>query len=270
MIIAIDIGGTKTRISYSRVGNHLEDTLEFATPKNQRTVIKTLKEKIRLLIGSSEVDAIGISSPGPIDKKRGVILSPRNLSWGNLKIVKPLEDHFNCLVVLEHDATAGGIAEARIGAAQKHRVVLYISLSTGIGSSIIFDGSPLPTGHNQEGGRQIIGSDILQDRFGLAIGGKAIQQRYGKIAQDIHDPHIWQIIAQEFAVGIFNMITIIDPDCIVLGGGVSVHYRRFIRPLKKQLLALGPIYPLPDIIKARYTQTAPSLGMILLASEKLK
>ena len=270
MIIAVDIGGTKTRISYSRIGNNLDDSLEFVTPKNQRVVIKTIQEKIKLLIGTSEVDAIGISSPGPIDKKRGMILSPRNLSWNNLKIVKPLKDHFDCPVILEHDATAGGIAEARAGSAKKYRVVLYISLSTGIGSSIILDGSPLPTAYNQEGGRQIIGSDPALDRFGLAIGGKAIQQRFGKIAQDIHDPHIWQIIAQEFALGIFNMITIVNPDCVVLGGGVSVHYRRFIRPLKKQLLSLGPIYPLPDIVKARYAQTAPSLGVMFLAIEELK
>jgi predicted NBD/HSP70 family sugar kinase len=199
-----------------------------------------------------------------------MILYPRNLSWNNLKIVKPLKDHFDCPVILEHDATAGGIAEARIGAAQKHRVVLYVSLSTGIGSSIIFDGSPLPTDHNQEGGWQIIGSDPVLDRFGLSIGGKAIQQRFGKIAQDIHDPHIWQIIAQEFSIGIFNMITIVNPDCVVLGGGVSVHYRRFIKPLKKQLLSLGSIYPLPGIVKARYTQTAPSLGVMFLAIEELK
>ena len=83
MIIAVDIGGTKTRISYSRIGNNLDDSLEFVTPKNQRVVIKTIQEKIKLLIGTSEVDAIGISSPGPIDKKRGLILSPRNLSWNS-------------------------------------------------------------------------------------------------------------------------------------------------------------------------------------------
>ena len=49
MIIAVDIGGTKTRISYSRIGNNLDDSLEFVTPKNQRVVIKTIQEKIKLL-----------------------------------------------------------------------------------------------------------------------------------------------------------------------------------------------------------------------------
>jgi len=270
MIITVDIGGTKTRLGYSRIGTHLEDSLQFATPKNQRIVVATLKENIKLLIGSSEVDAIGISSPGPIDKKRGVILSPRNLSWKNLRIVKPMQDYFDCPVLLEHDATAGGIAEARLGAAMGRRVVLYVSISTGLGSSIIVDGLPLPTPYNQEGGRQIVGSNLLLDRFGLATAGKSIQQRYGKIAQDIHSPKIWKDIAHEFAVGIFNMITIIDPDCVVLSGGVSVHYRRFIKPLKKQLKELGPIYPLPKIVKARYPQTAPSLGVLILASESLK
>ena len=271
MIIAVDIGGTKMRIGYSEIGDHLKDYIDIPTPINQRVVVSTISETIKKLVGSStEIDAIGIAAPGPINKDRGTIISPRTIPWRNLRIVQGLKKIYNCPVVLEHDATAGGIAEARIGAGKDHSVVLYITLSTGIGNSIIVDGSPLPSKHNPEGGWQLIGTDPSEDRFSLQANGKAIEQRFGKKPSEIHDHHTWQIIAQDLALGIYNMITIIQPDCVILGGGVSVNYKRFIKPLKRRLAELSPVYPLPKITKARYTDTAPAIGAILLAIEKIR
>ncbi len=269
MIIAIDIGGTKVRVGYSHLGNHLDDSIEFATPVSQRVAIKSIIDNIHRLVGTSPIDAIGIASPGSINKARGTIVAPRNLAWHNLRIVKPLQKFFDCPVVLEHDATAGGIAEARMGAGQGHSVVLYVTISTGIGNSIIVNGSPLPTPHNQEGGWQIISQEQGEDRFGQLSSGRAIQLRYGKIAAEIHDSSTWQIITHDLAVGIYNMITIVQPDCVVLAGGVAVHYKRFIKPLKKQLISFDPIYPIPPILQARYVETAPALGVMLLAAEQL-
>lgn len=269
MIIAIDIGGTKVRVGYSHLGNHLDDSIEFATPVSQRVAIKSIIDNIHRLVGTSPIDAIGIASPGSINKARGTIVAPRNLAWHNLRIVKPLQKFFDCPVVLEHDATAGGIAEARMGAGQGHSVVLYVTISTGIGNSIIVNGSPLPTPHNQEGGWQIISQEQGEDRFGQLSSGRAIQLRYGKIAAEIHDSSTWQIITHDLAVGIYNMITIVQPDCVVLAGGVAVHYKRFIKPLKRQLISFDPIYPIPPILQARYVETAPALGVMLLAAEQL-
>jgi len=269
MIIAIDIGGTKIRIGYSHLGTHLEDSLQFPTPVSQRVVVKSLIDNIHRLVGTSPIDAIGIASPGSINKDRGTIVAPRNLPWHNLRITKPLKDFFNCPVLLEHDATAGGIAEARIGAGRGHSVVLYVTISTGIGNSIIINGSPIPTKYSQEGGWQIISQGDGEDRFGQLSSGRAIQLRFGKIAAEIHDSNTWQIIASDLAVGLYNMITIVQPDCVVLAGGVAVHYKHFIKPLKKQLESFNPIYPIPPIKQARYVETAPALGVMLLAVEEL-
>lgn len=268
MIVAIDIGGTKTRIGYSRIGDHIEDSIDFATPKNQRVVIDTIIENIHKLVGISQIDAIGVCCPAPINKARGTIGTPHNIPWKNLRIVSPLQNHFGCPVIIEHDATAAGIAEARVGAGKDFGVVLYVTISTGIGNSIIVDGNPLPGPHNPEGGSMIVKytNSTIQDFSGSA-DGKAIEEYYQKAPSMIRDPKHWRSIASELAVGIYNMICVVAPDCVVLGGGVTVHYKRFYKPLMRQLHSFDPLYPLPPIKKAIFVETAPIVGAMLLATE---
>lgn len=271
MIISVDIGGTKVRVGYSRLGDYLEDTIEFDTPVSQRAVVPKLIETINLLVGSSKIDAIGIASPASINKARGTIIRSRNLAWKNLRITLPLKKHYGCPVLFEHDATAAGIAEARNGGGKGHALVLYVTISTGIGSSIIFNGQPLSQKHNSQGGDQIIKDDYSNPvAYYATSSGKAIEQQYKHPASGITNPATWKLIARDMATGLYNMIAIVQPDCVVLGGGVSVHYKRFIKPLKRSLAEFGPTYPLPLIKRARYVETAPMMGVLLLAAEELQ
>jgi mannose-6-phosphate isomerase len=268
MIVAIDIGGSKIRVGYSHVGDHLEDTLDIATPVNQRVAVQKITDAIHRLIGATAVDSIGIACPGPINKQRGTIVAPRTIPWHNLRLVKPLERSFHCPVLIEHDATAAGIAEARIGAGQKYPVVLYITLSTGVGSSIIVNGAPLPGPYNSEAGRQIVDAST-KELFHDTSSGVAIELRHNKKPYEITNATTWQIIASDFAIGIYNAITIVQPSVVVLGGGVAVHFKQFIKPLQAELNRLNPAYPLPPIKQARYAETAPAIGVMLLAAENL-
>lgn len=269
MIVAIDIGGTKVRVGYSQVGDRLEDWLDFATPVNQRIVVKTLIDSVHRLIGTSPVDSIGIACPGSINKQRGTVIAPRSIPWHNLRLTKPLEDFFDCPVLIEHDATAGGLAEAREGAGKKHRVVLYVTLSTGVGTSIIVDQNPLPTLYNSEGGWQITEMST-GEHYTEVASGKAIELRYGKKASEITDSPTWQLIASDMSAGLYNLITTVQPDIVVLGGGVAVHFKRFIKPLQAELKKLNPIYPLPSIKQARFVETAPAVGVMMLAAQNLE
>lgn len=270
MIIGIDIGGTKIRVGYSRLGDYIEDSIEFDTPTNQRRAAQMLIDTIHLLVGSTSIDGIGVASPGPINKARGTIINPHNLLWHNYRITLPLQNHFHCPVILEHDATAGGIAEARQGAGQGCPLVLYITISTGIGSSIIYNGNTLGQRHNSQGGDQIIGNESTKPlTYHETCSGKSINLIYQHPASEIKNSHTWNLIAKDMAVGIYNMIAIIQPDCVVLGGGVLVHYKHFVKPLHRWLSSYNSTYPLPPIKRARYVETAPLLGVMLLATEAL-
>lgn len=274
MLIGIDIGGTKIHV----VGSHLGDKIEFAhsiaTPHNQRLAIPEIITAVHEIAGRSPVDAIGIASPGPIDKRRGTILTPSHIPWRNLRLVDPLKSKFGCPVSLENDATCGGVAESIWGAGKPFRTFVYITISTGIGTSIIVDKKPLPTAHNSEGGRMIIEPSLetLEGQIGTfetITSGQAIEQRFGKIAADIHDAASWQIIAHELALGFYNIITLVDPEALVLAGGVSVHHRRFLQLVENNLKNLPLFYPIPKLLPARFITDAPALGALHSAAELL-
>lgn len=274
MFIGVDIGGSKIRVASSRTGHKIDHSVRFATPVNQRRAIPLIIKAVESIIGQDEVDAIGIACPGPIDKNRGKIISPSNLTWHNLEVSKPLAKHFGCPAILEHDATCGGIAESRVGIAKKYNYVLYVTISTGIGTSLIAHGRPLQSQHNTEGGKIIIDpshihTDGLVGTFENVVSGQAIKRRFGKIAADIHDSEEWALISRDLAIGLFNLIVATSPDIIVLAGGVAVHYKKFIKPLTREIGQLQPLYqyPLPKIVQSAYVETAPVLGAILIASD---
>ncbi len=275
MFIGIDIGGSKVRVASSRTGHKIDHSVRFATPANQRRVLPLIIKAVENILGKSDIDAIGVASPGPIDKARGKILSPINLTWHNLEICKSLKKHFRCPTILEHDATCGGIAESRLGAGKKYHAVLYVTVSTGIGTSLVIDGKPIKSRHNLEGGKIVIDPSYLHTEgilgtFENVVSGQAIKRRYGKIAAEISSPEDWSIIAHDLAIGLFNLIATTSPDVVILAGGVAVHYKKFIKPLERELSQLKPIYqyPIPKILKATNVETAPVLGAIMLASDQ--
>lgn len=274
MIIGIDIGGTKTTIGLSHNGEGIDDSITIATPQNQRKVGEMLRYEVRKLIGHDNVDAIAICAPAPIDKRRGMILAPHNIPWRNLRICAPLQKVFNCRVVIEHDATAGGIAEARFGAGRKYNLFCYVTISTGVGGVIMYNNSPLPTPHNAEFGAQIvegehIGMSTLSGSFEHLASGRAIERDFGARASEIHNRHEWQLIARRMSYGLYNISQIVAPEAIILGGGVAVHYKRFARTLQKELQQYQPLYALPKILPAKHIETAPLLGSIYLAAQQL-
>ncbi len=273
MFIGVDIGGSKVRVAASLTGRKIDHSVRFATPANQRRALPLIIKAIETVIGKSEVDAIGIASPGPIDRVHGKVLAPVNISWRNLEIVKPLKKHFNCPVTLEHDAICGGLAEARLGAGKGKTAVLYVTISTGIGTALIIDGQALKSQNNSEGGKIII-DPAYQHTHGMIgtfeniVSGQAIKRRFGKIAADIDNPHDWALISHDLALGLFNLISITSPDVVVLAGGVAVHFDKFYKPLTRELDRLEPLYQyeLPPIKQAQFVETAPVLGAILLAA----
>lgn len=275
MFIGVDIGGSKICIARSAFANKIDKSIKISTPDDGKSAMELIISNIVKIAGKYAIDAIGVSAPGPLDLDRGMILRPTNLHWHNLNLTKPLNKAFGVPVILEHDATCGGLAEATYGSGKKYHYVQYITISTGIGSCFVIDKQPLKGKYNSEGGRQII--DINHHKFEKQIGsfeqiasGQAIKRKFGKIAAQIDpsDEQSWRYIAHNLSVGIYNFITINSPEIVVLGGGVSVHFDKFINYLKEYLEQYPTVYPLPPIVQAKYVETAPVLGTIMLASQK--
>ena len=271
MLAAVDIGGTKIRILLAtRAIKVLAESI-MATPKDRNAALTKITENLRTLADNNKIKAIGVTCPGPINKKTGTILNPRNLTWGNIKICDYLQSKFDCPCILEHDATAGGIAEVELGSVQGKTTVLFITISTGIGTSIIVDGQPLPSPYNSEGGTHIIQAQPFPgQQFQNLTAGRAIEHQYKKTPQFISSNKSWDQIAKNLSIGIYNLAVTVQPDVVVLAGGVAVHFNKFIKPLRKYLAKQDALYPLPPIVKAKFVKTAPAIGALLLAEQKIR
>ena len=272
MYVGIDIGGTKMLAAYSPDARRLTATAKMATPKNQREAIPDIIKLIDQVAHGRQVASIGVSAAGQHDLTRGVILTPPNMTWRNLAITKELSHRTGRHVVLENDAACGGLAEAMLGAGRDSRRMLYVTISTGIGTSLI-SGGQIDRGRlNTEGGHITIQAHDgpachcgAKGHFEGMVSGYAIKRRFGKPAYQITDKATWDLIARDMAAGLASLAAMTTPEVIVLAGGVSTHYDRFKVPLARHM---GEVYrfELPPIKLAKFVETAPVIGALQLAA----
>lgn len=149
LIIGIDIGGTKTAISFANADNRndfhiVEKYKEKTFTEDFGAAVDRFIEIIRHVLSSHhdwELMAIGISCGGPLDSEKGLILAPPNLPmWDGVDIYTPLQAAFHVPVYMENDANAGALAEWRHGAGKGTRNMIFLTFGTGMGAGLILDG----------------------------------------------------------------------------------------------------------------------------------
>lgn len=175
MLLGIDIGGTKCAVVTAEWDNEkitLIDKKKCPTdftisPEEMIDRLLTMADEI---IGDNKISAVGISCGGPLDSKRGVIMSPPNLKgWNNVEIVKQVEEHYNVPVHLQNDANACAVAEWKFGAGKGTDNMIFMTFGTGLGAGLIIDGR-LYSGTNDNAGEV---GHIRLDKFGPVGFGKA-------------------------------------------------------------------------------------------------
>ena len=154
MYIAIDIGGTNTRVGASKDGRNFFAVETFKTPARFQDGIKAITNTVlRLTKAQSLKYKIAIAVPGSIDTPRKKIRHLPNLpGWSGKPISRALTKQLHTKILLINDADAAGIGEARQGAGKKYRRVLYLTISTGIGGARIIDGAIDPQAQHFEPG----------------------------------------------------------------------------------------------------------------------
>ena len=153
--IGIDIGGTKTAVLLINGDGQVIERTQTATEvgKNAwKTSVDGMKERIKQLMKLEKIESIGISCGGPLDSKKGLILSPPNLpGWDEIPITDIFQKEFNIPAYLQNDANAGALAEWKFGAGKGHDNVIFLTFGTGLGAGIIVNGKLL-SGTNDYGG----------------------------------------------------------------------------------------------------------------------
>lgn len=153
--IGLDIGGTKCAVSLAKRDSapnilyRKEIPTKGISPKD---VLDFFSERIAEILGEYKAEGIGIACGGPLDSRRGVILSPPNLpGWDNVEIVKYFEDKFGIRTFLENDANACAVAEWKYGAGKGCENMVFLTFGTGFGAGLILNGR-LYRGSNDNAG----------------------------------------------------------------------------------------------------------------------
>ena len=155
-LLGFDIGGTKCAVMTADYENGqitlLEkkkiDTAAYLSPYEIIDRLINLADEIC----HKKPEAIGISCGGPLDSKKGIIMSPPNLpGWDNVNIVEIIKNHFGVPVHLQNDANACAVAEWKFGAGRGKNNVVFLTFGTGLGAGLILDGM-LYSGTNDNAG----------------------------------------------------------------------------------------------------------------------
>ena len=223
---------------------------------------------------SEVVRGIGLCSPGPVDPHTGVVINPPNLPcWRNYPLVAEVGRVFGVPVKLDNDGNAAALAEAQWGAGRGFQNVFYATIGTGIGTGIVFDGRIYHgrTGAAAEGGHVSI--DYRGPRCGcgkpgcievLACGPAIARRARAKLsagqksalldlAKGNAEAITPEMVGQAYAAGdavaretlletvdllalwLGNMVDLLEPDVMVMGGGVAAMLQPLFDEIRERL-----------------------------------
>ena len=250
--VAVDIGGTNTRVALIDEDYNIKDKTVFRTSVNDPYItLKALSDKI--LSYEEELCGAALSCPGPLDLLGGKVLTPPNLkgAWHNLDIAKVLSEMINIPVFLQNDANLAALAEANLGSGRGHRVVQYLTVSTGIGAGFVVDGKLFLGAHgfaNEVANTIMIENGpthglILPGGIEAISSGTAIELRARRLgikcdnAGDVYtlamqgDKNAREVIsdAENYLANLIaGIIGYSDPDIVILGGSVALKIPTFV------------------------------------------
>jgi glucokinase len=243
MIGAIDIGGTKFAVGMlSETGEVLSRTESPSLP--ERGVVDGLSRICKMLHETADraggtPHGIGIGCTGPVDPFTGQLGRIEFLpGWEGLNLVAELQRAFGVPTAIENDADAAALGESAWGAGKGAGRFIYITVSTGIGGGMVFDGHLYrgTDGSHPEIGHHVIDPSGPQCFCGargcwesLASGPALAQRGKRATAQEVceaarrGEAEALTAIEQEglyLGLGLANLVTLFVPDVIALGGGV--------------------------------------------------
>ena len=235
MYILADIGGTKTRIAGSTDLASFGEPVIFDTPGSYSEGLALLRTTIQEVAGSAAIEAVGMGLPVLLTHdKRGIEYATNLPDWAGHVIANDLEREPGTRVVLENDVAMVGLGESVYGAGRGARVVVYITVSTGVNGVRIINGTLNASNLGVSTGRQYVTMGEKPVTWEDLISGKAVKKKYGKLPREIEkESPVWEELARTTAFGVHNTILHWTPDRVVLGGsmfndiGISVDRVRF-------------------------------------------
>ncbi len=254
MYLLADIGGTKTRIAGTRDMNSFSDPIIFDTPSAYEDGIGKIVETAHAIAGNESITAMVMGVPGVISHDHDSLVVASNLkAWVGKPLGNDLARALNARVYVENDAAQVGLGEAVYGGGKGASVVVYITVSTGVGGTRIVNGVIDSADTSAEMGHQYVHVGDTLQAWDEIISGKAIQEKYHMHPRDLgkNNP-LWEELARETAIGIHNAILFWTPDRIVLGGSMFNEIGISVERVAYHLKAMMKAFPtVPEVVHSQ-------------------
>lgn len=241
--MGVDLGGTKIEVILLDENLKTIERKRIPTPKNDyEEIISSIINLVTDVTSNVSDFTFGICTPGSISKHTGVMKNSNTQCLIGKSIQSDLENRLGITVFQENDANCFALAEATMGSATNHSVVFGVIMGTGVGGGIVID-KKIHAGRNLiagEWGHHILhqnGNSCYCGKLGCVetyLSGPALESRWTSLSNEsIPLPEIltklgsdigiqWKTeLLENFGVALANVIDILDPDVIVLGGGLS-------------------------------------------------
>jgi len=269
MIVAVDVGGTKTLIAGFDQTGSLTVERKLPTLHDETAFLRDLTSEINSMFGNMTLTAISIALPGMFSTPGTLDYAP-NLGWEHVNIRRQLQAVFDCPIFVENDANLAGLSEAR-ALANPSKVCLYVTISTGIGTGVIVDNQIAPEFSGSEGGHMQLEYDGALRSWESFASGNSIHLTYGKYAYEITSKKAWAEIADKISRGFLALIPMLQPDVIIIGGSIGTHFEKYAQTLERLLdHKLTPSHiAVPPIKQAAHPQKAVVYGCYYYAVDHL-
>jgi glucokinase len=312
VFIAADLGGTNLRMAAVDDAGTIVSRNRMSTPSDGdqedivSAILSVIEEFKRELSGSYEFAGFGAAMPAIVNSHEGVILRSPNLPQLNdLRFEERFTRELGIPVVLENDANSAAVGERWKGAAQGVRNSIHVTLGTGVGGGIIIDGT-LVRGIDGTAGE--IGHIAVEpEGYPCGCGSRGCVEQYSsamaivRITKEmlpkfpdsaLHsileltplevykagiqgDPlslEVFRLAGTYLGIALGGLVNVLNPEVIVLGGGVSAGWDLFIEPLQSEILRRA--FPHPGervkLVRSELGDDAGILGAAFLASQKIE
>lgn len=261
-VIAVDLGGTKVAVATVDPRGRLSDRVE--EPVDTSDVIGQIVRLSR----DRKAAAIGVAVPGLV-RRNGMVWAPNLPGWDHVPLARLMTRRLGIPAFVESDRNAVVLGEAWRGAGRGKTDVIVLIVGTGIGAGILSEGRLIRGSHELSGcaGWMVVSDDVndMTARSGALealVAGPAVARAYGgkkqphATASDAAEaarkgnPHaldIFSRVARQLGHAIANLISLFDPQVIVLTGGVTNAADLFFDEMKRAVLERAQPLSAPDV-----------------------
>lgn len=299
--IGIDLGATFIKMALVDHSGRMYFRREIKTPANSEKahLINSIVTNVESIIRESGLKkskflGVGIGVPGLVDSKKGIVHTLTNIKgWRGVPLRRILEKRLGLKIGVDNDVNAMTLAEYKFGAGKGADNIICLTLGTGVGGGIIIEGrlyrgnsmSAGEIGHmpiNENGPRCNCGGRGCLESY---IGNRYILQRAKKAFGDYIKLEyitflakrgdrkaldIWEEVAEKLSVALTGVINLLNPDRIIIGGGVSNAGSFILKPLKEEIKKRAMQVPASHvkIVIAKLGADAGIIGASLLVDKE--